>query len=349
MLLYQALRHVVAASFAVAVVMCVAPAVAAAVPVVDFEIGGGSTHRPGQPVTFVGTIDPVPGEAVSAVTWDFGDGESQASPVAGQVVVTHVYQSGRVAPYPVELMITFGGGQLAITHWVTINTPPSVSLVFSPSTPLVDEPIVFRAPAHDAEEPASGLDYQWSFGGGAGATTGPEALWSYSNPGARAVTVTVTDSSGEWDSAGRAVVVATPDRTRRLRMLTPFPLVRLLGSLTPGGAEVRRLAVRAPRGSLILVRCRGRDCPVRRSRRLAGGGEPKPTLVLRGKVGEDRVRRFEALERRFRAGTVIEVLVWRANRIGKYTRFVIRRGGAPKRVDRCLRPGAEHGSRCPPG
>ena len=35
--------------------------------------------------------------------------------------------------------------------------------------------------------------------------------------------------------------------------------------------------------------------------------------------------------------------------IGKYTRFVIRRGKAPQRLDRCLMPGATRGVKCPAG
>jgi hypothetical protein len=297
---------------------------------------------------------------VTAVGWDFGDGVSVTSPVEGEVTVFHAYALGRVDPYPVRLTVAFAGSELAITHRVTVNTPPTVALAFSPAIPLIGEQITFLAPAADAEEPSSALDYQWSFGpGGAGSVVGAGAQWTYASAGMRSVAVTVTDSADEWDSANRAVAVSGPAAPvpgaagdpPALRLLTPFPVVRLVGSLTRRGARVRRLAVRAPRGSLIKVRCRGRGrgCPVRRSGRRGRQAGGQEEIVLRGRIDGKPVRRFPALERSYRAGAVLEVLVWRAGRIGKYTRFAIRRGKAPRRVDRCLRPGAERGSRCPTG
>jgi hypothetical protein len=115
------------------------------------------------------------------------------------------------------------------------------------------------------------------------------------------------------------------------RLLTPFPVVRLAGLITRSGTRIVRLTVEAPRDSRVAVRCRGTSCPFRRSTRTSTGG----TI---------RIRR---LERSLRPGTVIEVLVGRAGRIGKYTRFVIRDARGPKRTDLCLWPGASTGQPCP--
>jgi hypothetical protein len=46
------------------------------------------------------------------------------------------------------------------------------------------------------------------------------------------------------------------------------------------------------------------------------------------------VRKLE--QRALRAGTVIEVRVLAAGRIGKYTRLVMRSGAAPRRTDACV-------------
>jgi len=46
-----------------------------------------------------------------------------------------------------------------------------------------------------------------------------------------------------------------------------------------------------------------------------------------------------SFERHLRAGTLVEVFVTRPGLIGKYTRFRIRRRGAPARTDLCLVPG----------
>jgi hypothetical protein len=122
--------------------------------------------------------------------------------------------------------------------------------------------------------------------------------------------------------------------------MSPFPLVRMAGSLTRRGVRVRVLAVRAPHGSLVRVRvkpgCR-RGVKAKRCRAKRSGA----------RVGKKHVVRFKSLSRPYRFGTIIEVRVWRAGQVGKYTRFVIRRGKAPKRIDQCLRPGAMRGSRCP--
>lgn len=117
-----------------------------------------------------------------------------------------------------------------------------------------------------------------------------------------------------------------------LRLMSPFPIVRLSGRFTPRGARVRILSVRAPRNATIRVRCRGRKCPRRQTKQ--GRGMNRPV-------------RFKRFERPLRAGVRIEVRVSRAGVIGKFTRFRIRRNRAPSRRDLCLRPGSTRGSGCP--
>lgn len=111
--------------------------------------------------------------------------------------------------------------------------------------------------------------------------------------------------------------------------LSPFPVVRVKGLLTTGGARVTLLSVRAPRGSQVRVRCRGTDCPVR-------------TYTAPTSTG--RLRPFERV---LRAGTRLEIRVTKPGYIGKSTLIVIRRQDEPKRTDRCLPPGARRAVRCP--
>ena len=114
-----------------------------------------------------------------------------------------------------------------------------------------------------------------------------------------------------------------------MRLMRPFPVVRIRGRLTRTGAQVTLFTVRGPRGARITVQCRGRGCPVRRwtktSRRLV---------------------HLRPLERHLRAGVKIQITVSRAGRIGKHTTIVIRRGKAPLRRDRCLAPGSRRPSKC---
>src|SRR3954469_8790956 len=114
-----------------------------------------------------------------------------------------------------------------------------------------------------------------------------------------------------------------------LRMLSPFPVVRIKGWLTARGARITILSVRAPRGSRIDVACRGRTCPV-------------PKLARTAAV--ERLRRFE---RELRAGTRLELTVTKPGVIGKWTVIVIRRGTAPRRQDGCLDSDSKRHLWCP--
>ena len=128
----------------------------------------------------------------------------------------------------------------------------------------------------------------------------------------------------------------TPDTSTPLipplRLMTPFPVVRIVGLLTRRGARIRLLSVRAPISASIFVRCLRRGCRRRSVRQGRGFG---------------RTVRFKRFERRLAAGTIIEVRVGRRDVIGKFTRFRVRRGRRPARADRCLRPGESRGTPCP--
>jgi hypothetical protein len=83
---------------------------------------------------------------------------------------------------------------------------------------------------------------------------------------------------------------------------------------------VRVLGVRAPRGSLVVVKCHGKGCPVERRRKHI---KKQPV-------------RFKTFERVLRAGVRLEILVKKANTVGDYTSFKIRAGKSPVRKDACL-------------
>ena len=115
-------------------------------------------------------------------------------------------------------------------------------------------------------------------------------------------------------------------------LMTPFPIVRIAGQLLPGGARVRVLSVRGPRGAVVSVHCRGEGCPLRSLRRRV----------------RRQLLRVERLERRLNAGVRLEIYVRQRNRVGKYTRIRIQAGRRPPlRVDRCVLPGGLTPVRCP--
>lgn len=109
--------------------------------------------------------------------------------------------------------------------------------------------------------------------------------------------------------------------------LRPFPTVRVKGKVFSRGARITLLRVRAPSGALVVVRCKGSGCSLRR--RSLGGG------------------RIARLERYLHAGTRITIRISMGDALGKYVRLVIRGGHKPKRIDACLAPGSRSPIECP--
>jgi hypothetical protein len=56
---------------------------------------------------------------------------------------------------------------------------------------------------------------------------------------------------------------------------------------------------------------------------------------------------FRGFERSLRPGVTLEILVSKPGEIGKYTRFAVRRGKLPERVDMCLDPAGVKPLACP--
>ena len=128
----------------------------------------------------------------------------------------------------------------------------------------------------------------------------------------------------------------TPTRPT-VSLMQPFPIVRFAGTQTASGVRLRLLTVQQlPAGAQIAVRCRGRGCPLKSAVRL----------TVSGRRGVAPVE-FRGFERFLRSGITLEVLVSKPGQIGEYTRFVIRRGKLPERVDMCLDPAPVKPLVCP--
>ncbi len=66
-----------------------------------------------------------------------------------------------------------------------------------------------------------------------------------------------------------------------------------------------------------------------------------------GTQGRTTLVEFRRFERSLRAGAVLEIRISKVGEIGKYTRFTIRRGKPPVRVDTCLSPAGIKPIACP--
>jgi hypothetical protein len=212
---------------------------------------------------------------------------------------------------------------------------PDASFSFSPEDPRAGQPVQFESSSCDPDGRLVRQAWDLDGDGAYDDAEGSVVTQTFPDSGSRTVGLEVTGGGGKTDRQRRSVTVDTvyalprPDSDR---LMSPYPVVRLAGSLTRNGARVRVLSVsRAPVCALVRVSCRGRSCPRKRAS---------------GYVGRGRLR-FRQFERSLRAGTVLTVRVSKNDLIGKFTEFRIRKDKAPKRRDRCLRPDQRSGSPCP--
>lgn len=291
----------------------------------------------------------------------------QAAPPYGPCTSATTHVVGTPLPegtHVFRVRATDSGGNHAIVSstFSVDTTPPPLSIAFGPSGTTSDNTPLFGFTTEAGATVECSIDQgTLAFGPCASATT--DAAVAPLADGAYVFRVRATDGAGNQAIVTRAFAVdtvpqapdpgsptsdptppAAPSATptpSRPQLMSPFPLVRISGTLTPNGARIRLLTVRAPRGALVRVTvspaCNRHRTSSRRCR----------VLHAAGTVGRSAVIGFRGLAHTYRSGTVIVVRVWRADRIGKYTRFTIVRGKAPRRVDRCLVPEAIHGSRCP--
>ena len=280
----------------------------------------------GEPVSFQ-AADPA-----ATQSWDL-DGDGACDDASGAAT----QRSFRVAgSYPITLCVTSPDGNLNQTRNVTVaNRLPTAAFTFFPASPLTDDPVTFTSTSTDPEGPIASqvwdLDGDGQFDDGAT----PSGARRFPAPGSYSVGLRVVDADGAESSVRQAVAILP----RPPALLSPFPVVRLLGTVSESGTRVRLLTVRAPRPSRIEISCRGRGCPRARGKRR------RATASVRvRRVGPVRFRR---LERRLGVGAVLTVRVTKGARtVGKYTRFRIRRHSPPARKDLCVMPAPRRLIRC---
>jgi hypothetical protein len=138
-----------------------------------------------------------------------------------------------------------------------------------------------------------------------------------------------TTSVAPTRSGATGQVLGATDRTTANVMIKPFPVVRISGRLTAGGARVSVLTVKVPKGVSVTVRCSGRGCPMRQLAHASALWHAK------------------AFETELRAGTKLTVTISKPGYISKVTTIQIRRGAAPLRSDKCRLPGTRKLRTCP--
>src|SRR4051794_6113086 len=219
------------------------------------------------------------------------------------------------------------------------NAPPVAAFTFTPDAPLVDGAVSFSSQSTDPDNGTLALQEAWDLDGNGdfADATGRTATATFA-AGDHVVRLRVRDAAGAQTGSEQHVTVATPaavtaSSAASARPLSPFPVVRLRGRITPRGVRVSLLTVWGPRGAHISVRCRGAGCP---------RGVVRRTVPRHG----SRTVGVRAMRRVLRPGARLQVRVTQPGLVGKYVGFRIRAHAEPLRRDRCLLPGRIAPARC---
>ena len=280
------------------------------------------------------------GDGITKYEWAFDSGQFVEGP---RVTLAAFNAAG---PHYVQLRVTdaWGGTNTTSLQKFTVleDQAPHPGFSFSPASPGIGQSVTFTSSSFDPD----GRDLRPRMGPGrrravrrrAGAGRAMDVRY----PGlAQGVTAghrrqgCVVAVSGlpvrERDRAALGAVTAQldagrqapgsgvgarglPTTTKRV-LLSPFPIVRMRARIIGSIIHIDLLSVKAPSGATVQVRCKGRRCPVSRERERVRKGA--------------RSVRFPKLERRLRAGTVLEIFVTKGGAIGTYTRFAFRAREGP--------------------
>jgi PKD repeat protein len=292
------------------------------------------SHAPGSPnprelVTMTSTSTDLDG-AISLIEWDtdndgaFDDGTGMSA--------SRAFTS--LGNKTVRMRVTDNDGTQSIGSQTIVigNRPPVASFDYRPGVPIAEQPVTFFSTSDDPDKNIETTEWDLD-GDGVFETRGTSAARAFPT-GSFNVSVRVTDTGDSYSIATQTIVVSAPPPATQapqissegpqLRLLNPFPIVRIAGRIGRAGTRFRVLSVNAPQGATVTVRCKGRGCPFKASKRSAT---------------TSRQVRIRKLERRLlRAGASIRIFVTKPGSIGKYTSITVRGGKPPRRSDRCLMP-----------
>jgi hypothetical protein len=254
----------------------------------------------------------------------------------GRLTVTGASTAQNAYQYRAVFKNTAGiATSLPATLTVSSPVPPAASFAWFPPAPFVGEPVSFASNSTDALSPLTA--FAWDLAGNGPLIGGGPVLGTwFSSPGAHVVRLRVTDARGLSSIVAETIPVALAPPI----LLQPFPVVRLVGLDTSYGVQLIVFTVLAPVTSRITITCRGHGCPAKLENRLAASRKHKSK---RGSL----LIAFPRFQRSLQAGITLEVRISKAGRIGKYTKFVIRRGKLPARADACLNPANSQPMPCP--
>jgi large repetitive protein len=228
----------------------------------------------------------------------------------------------------------------------TVSSPPPpagpsapvASFTWVPQTPTVGQSVSLVSKSTDASSAITGYGWDLS-GGGPFAAGGSVMTTTFATPGAHTVRLQVIDANGLSSTVAETIQVAP----QALTLMQPFPIVRIAGAETSGGARIKLLTVQAPTGAKVAVSCKGRGCKTKNETRLATASSKSKGKSRAGAI----TLAFPRFQRTLGAGAMLQIRITKSGQIGKFTSFKIRRRKLPVRVDACLRPPSTAPSPCP--
>ena len=244
-----------------AIALAIAPGVSpAAIQDISVDFGWSpTTPTPGQVVTFTAAATPPGGVAIKSYGWDLnGDGSidkhgatatwSYPAPGLRQRAAA---REGQQEPPRRRCAHGVGPGRGAV---VARPRPPVASFTIAPAAPVANQPVVFTSASSDPDgtltEQVWDLNGDGNYDNGGGVT----ALRSFADAGSYVIGLRVMDDAGlvSFDSHTVTVLPAPgtlPITTQEsgLRLLSPFPVVRMTGRITGRGTRVRLLRVKRTR------------------------------------------------------------------------------------------------------
>ena len=297
-------------------------------PIASFSHAPGSPN-PRERVAMTSTSTDLDG-TISKIEWDT-DNDGSFDDGTG-ISASRTFTTSGVKTVRLRVTDNDGGQSIGEQTIVVGNRAPTAAFDYRPAAPIADQQVTFFSTSDDPDKNIESTD--WDLDGDGSFETGGSSVARSFPTGSFNVSVRVTDTEGSFSIATQTIVVSAPPPATQapqisssgpqLRLLNPFPIVRIAGRIGRAGTRFRVLSVNAPSGSTVTVRCRGRGCPFKASKRSA-------------KVS--RQVRIRKLERRLlRAGSSIRIFVTKPGTIGKYTSIRIRGGKPPRRSDRCLMP-----------
>jgi hypothetical protein len=340
---------------------------AQALPTVDFSVSPTSplSH---QEVTFnsAAAADPLfPDRTITSQQWDLnGDGDfSDGSGSEAQETFN------RPGGYVIGLRVTesgvSGSDTAQKTRLIQIgNRAPVAAVVVIPSNPTPGEKVTLLSSSYDPDGYIQSFDWDLDGDRKYDDAHGSQVSTSFTT-GAHLIGLRVIDDFGDSDSipvvieakagGGSTTVLSGSgggptggggSAVVGIRLLSPFPIVRVSGIVKNRGTLLRVLTVSAPFGATVAVRCKGRGCPFKQKKQVVESKVRAAARLAPG-VGLVRIKRFG--KRLLKAGSEIRVFVTKPDAVGKYTRLKIRRGRGPARIDRCLPPANLTPFPCPSG